>query len=75
MPFVATWMDLEIITQSEVSQKEKDICYHLYGDPKIWHKGTYLQKKHTHRHREQTCGCCGGRKRLSLGLAGANDHI
>ena len=24
MPFAATWMDLEIITQSEVSQKEKD---------------------------------------------------
>ena len=24
MPFVATWMDLEIITLSEVSQTEKD---------------------------------------------------
>ena len=24
MPFVSTWMDLEIIIQSEVSQKEKD---------------------------------------------------
>ena len=24
MPFVATWMDLEIILLSEVSQKEKD---------------------------------------------------
>ena len=24
MPFVATWMQLEIITLSEVSQKEKD---------------------------------------------------
>ena len=34
MPFVATWMDLEIIILSEVSQKEKD-KYHmislLYG--------------------------------------------
>ena len=27
MPFVATWMDLEIIILSEVSQKEKD--YHM----------------------------------------------
>ena len=28
MPFVATWMDLEIIILSEVSQKEKD-KYHI----------------------------------------------
>ena len=24
MPFAATWMDLEIVIQSEISQKEKD---------------------------------------------------
>ena len=28
MPFAATWMDLEMITLSEVSQKEKD-KYHM----------------------------------------------
>ena len=27
MPFAATWMDLEIIILSKVSQKEKDILY------------------------------------------------
>ena len=27
MPFVATWMQLEILLLSEVSQKEKDITY------------------------------------------------
>ena len=28
MPLTATWMDLEIITRSEISQKEKD-KYHM----------------------------------------------
>ena len=27
MPFVATWMDLEIIIWSEVRKKEKDKCH------------------------------------------------
>ena len=27
MPFAATWMDLEIATQNEVSQTEKNNCY------------------------------------------------
>ena len=34
MPFAATWMDLEIIILSEVSQKEKDkysMLTHIYG--------------------------------------------
>ena len=37
MPFVATWMDLEMIVLSEVNQKEKDkitICYHLCVESK-----------------------------------------
>ena len=42
MPFTVTWMQLEIIILSEISQKEKDkyhmISLHLNVDSKIWHK-------------------------------------
>ena len=30
MPFAVSWMDLEIIRRSEVSQTETNIKYHLY---------------------------------------------
>ena len=34
--FVATWIDLEIIILSEISQKEKDTTrYHLFVESKI----------------------------------------
>ena len=44
MPSAATWMQLEMIILSEVSQKEKD-KYHmmsLYVESKTWHKRTHL---------------------------------
>ena len=35
MPFAATWMDLETVILSEVSQtKTKIICYHVYVESK-----------------------------------------
>ena len=56
MPFAATWMSLEIIILSEVSQKDK---YHITY---MWNLkyDTNLSTKQTHRSREQTCGCQGG---------------
>ena len=40
MPFAVTWMQLEIIILSEISQKGKmnSIQYHFYAETKIWHK-------------------------------------
>ena len=35
MPFAATWVDLEIIILSEVSQRKTNIIYHLYVESKI----------------------------------------
>ena len=34
MPFVEIGMNLETVILSEVSQTEKEISYHLYGEPK-----------------------------------------
>ena len=32
MPFVATWMDIELIILSEVRQRKTNRCYHLYAE-------------------------------------------
>ena len=34
MPFVATWMDIELIILSEVRQRKTNRCYHLYAESK-----------------------------------------
>ena len=64
MPFAATWMDLEIIILSEVSQKEKD-KYHMIslicGIQNVTQMNLSTKQRQTHRHREQTCGCRVGR--------------
>ena len=80
MPFAATWMDLEIIILSEISQTEKD-KYHMIslicGIQNMTQMNLSTKQKQTHRHREQTSGCQGGggvgKGRIgSLGLADAN---
>ena len=48
MPFAATWMDLEIVILSEVSQTEKEISYdiaYMGNLKKKWYKWTYLQNR------------------------------
>jgi len=55
MPFAATWMGLEIIIQSEASQREKE-KYHVLsltcGIRQKIHVDIFTKQKQTHRLRE-----------------------
>ena len=59
MPFATTWMDLEIIILSEVSQTEKDKYYIillLCGILKMIKMNLSTKEKQTHRLRKQIYG-------------------
>ena len=47
MRFVATWMELKTLIQSEVSWKQKDrqYRYHLHVESKTWHKWSTTKQK------------------------------
>ena len=62
MPFAATWMELETLILSEVSQREKNKSYDItsiwnliYGTKETFHR------KENHGLEEQTCGGQGGK--------------
>ena len=54
MPPAETWMDLEIVIQSEVSQIEKDIGYHLYVESKkkMVQMNLFTKQKQSHKCRK-----------------------
>ena len=57
MPFAAAWMDLEIITLSEVSQTEKDKYYditYMWNLIKMIQKNLFIKQKQTHRFQNQS---------------------
>ena len=77
MLFAATWIELETLILSELSQKENNIPYDItyiwnpmYGTNESFHR------KESHGLEEQTCGCQGEGKGVgwigSLGLIDAN---
>ena len=59
MPFAATWMDLESVTLSEVSQTEEK--YHMdipyMWNPKRNDTSELIKQKEAHRLRKRTHGC------------------
>ena len=69
MPFAATWMQLEILILSEVSQKEKE-KYHMiqlrFGMYHMEQKNWPTKQKRTHRHIEQTYACQGGKGKSGM---------
>ena len=65
MLFAATWLDLEIIILSEVSQTEKDKFLMISLKCRIWNMtqmNLFTKEKQTHRHRKQTFGYQSGKR-------------
>ena len=56
MSFAATWMDLEIIILSEVSQRQIYDIACMWNFKKKIQMNLYTKQKWTHRHRKQTYG-------------------
>ena len=45
MPFAATWIDIEIITLSKVSQTKTNITYHSYVESKMTQINKHSEQK------------------------------
>ena len=60
MPFAATWMELETLILSEISQKKKYKCHMISHIWNLIHSTNEpFHRKVTHGLEEQTCGCQG----------------
>ena len=79
MPFAATWVELETLILSEVSQKEKDTVYHLHVESKIWHIWSIYKTEKIMDMENRLVVAKGEREAVgwtgSLGLVDAKYHI
>ena len=81
MPFPATWMDLEIVILSEVSQKERQIPYITYMQNLKYDTSELVYETETDSQTERTDLWLPGGREVgdkwigSLGLADANYYI
>ena len=74
--FVETWMDLETVIQSEVSQKEKSKYHIMYVESrKKVQMNRFARQKWRHRCREQLYGHQGGKAGGGGGGGGINWEI
>ena len=70
MPFAATWMKLEILILSKVSETERQILYDIIY---MWNlmydtNEPTLQNRNRLRHGKQDCGCQAGGRRGGRGM-------
>ena len=74
MPFAATWMGVEIVILSEVSQTEKEKYHMTFLECGIYTEllqmNLLTKQKETHRLREGAQACWGKRESRSLGWTG-----
>ena len=56
MPFLATWMDLEIIILSKLEKDEYSMLSLYVKSKKMESMNLYMKQKQIHRHRKQIYG-------------------
>ena len=64
LPFMATWINVEVINQSEISQTEKD--RNCRSSLKCGIKKKKKKTQKTHRKRDQPCGKSSNQKETSF---------